>query len=366
MNRQSWIGSILLLGALAGIGAGLAAWKRSEIRASADSGGGYEPMEAITIAVAESRPYVRTTTAIGTVHALQSVRLRNELAGTVREVHLTPGEVVEQGTLLVLLDVSVETAEQQAQEAQVALAETMLGRVERALEKGGASEIDVDRARAERDVARAHLARTRAVIDRKTVRAPFRARVGMSDVHVGQYLNEGSELTTLQGVDEAVHIDFSVAQAVAVRLREGSEVEIAADDSAPVRRASIVAVDSRVDSATRNAWVRARLDAAPGLAVLSPGAAVRVRVPIGDAAPAIVVPVSALRRGPAGDHVYVVAPDDQGVPRAHMRMVKGGPMLGDLVLIVEGLALGEQVAASGSFKLREGVKVAVAPAAPVQ
>src|SRR2546430_13395635 len=75
--------------------------------------------------------------------------------------------------------------------------------------------------RAGRDVALAQLARTRAVIEKKTIRAPFRARVGISDVHPGQYLNEGTELTTLQGVDAAANVDFTVAQAVAAELHAG-------------------------------------------------------------------------------------------------------------------------------------------------
>jgi membrane fusion protein (multidrug efflux system) len=85
-----------------------------------------------------------------------------------------------------------------------------------------------------------------------------------------------------------------------------------------------------------------------------------VRVPVGEARAAITVPVSALRKGPAGDHVFVIASDGNGKTRAELRMVHSGAMLGDEVVIESGLAAGEQVAASGSFKLREGVLVAIA------
>ncbi len=106
--------------------------------------------------------------------------------------------------------------------------------MQRASENRAASEMEVDRARAERDVALAQIARTKAIIARKTIRAPFRARVGLADVHPGQYLNEGTQLTTLQGVDDAVHVDFTVAQAVAAGLRAGGSVEVfAASDAAP-------------------------------------------------------------------------------------------------------------------------------------
>ena len=341
------------------LGAGLAVWKYSSIRESnIASANQPEPMESVTVAVASEREHRRTTTSIGTVLALRSVTLRNELPGTVREVALTPGQIVDAGTVLVALDVSVEEAELKAQKAQAALAETVLRRTER-LDRGRVTaEMELDRARAERDVALAQIARTKAIMARKTIRAPFRARVGLADLHPGQYLNEGTQLTTLQGVDDAVHVDFTVAQHVAASLREGDSVDVfASSDSAPIA-ARIVALDARVDPTTRNASVRARIDDA-ALAP-APGASVRVRVPVGPSQTAVAVPVSALRKGPDGDHVFVIAPDKDGNPRAQMRQVVSGAMLGDEVLILSGLSPGEQVAASGSFKLRETALVAIA------
>ncbi|MGH8480793.1 MAG: efflux RND transporter periplasmic adaptor subunit, partial [Gammaproteobacteria bacterium] len=317
-----------------------------------------EPMESVTVAVAKEREHRRTTTSMGTVLALRSITLRNELPGTVSQVMLTSGAVVDAGTVLVALDVSVEEAELKAQKAQAALAETMLRRTQRLGQNRVASEADVDRARAERDVALAQIARTKAVMARKTIRAPFRARVGMADLHPGQYLEEGTELTTLQGVDDAVHVDFSVPQQVAAGLREGDSVDVfGTSDGAPIA-AAIVAVDARIDPATRNAMVRARIEGAAN--VPAPGASVRVRVPVGPARMAIAVPVSALRKGPGGDHVFVLAPDEEGKLRARLRAVQSGAMLGDEVVIHQGLSAGEQVATSGSFKLRDEVLVAIA------
>jgi membrane fusion protein, multidrug efflux system len=260
--------------------------------------------------------------------------------------------------VLVALDVSVEEAELKAQEAQAFLAKTVLRRTER-LDRGRVTaEMELDRARAEHDVALAQIARTKAIMARKTIRAPFRARVGLADVHPGQYLNEGTELTTLQSVDDAVHVDFTVAQSVAADLREGDQVEVfTGSDSSPLP-ARIVALDARVDPDTRNASVRARLENA-ALAP-APGASVRVRVPVGTTRTAVAIPVSALRKSPEGEHVFVIVPDKDGKPRAQMRSVESGPMLGDEVLILAGLSPGEQVAASGSFKLREMVLVAIA------
>ena len=180
-------------------------------------------MESVTVAVAQEREHRQTTTSIGTVLALRSITLRNELPGTVRQVRLTPGQIVDAGSVLVALDVSVEEAELKAQEAQAALAKTVLGRRQNLSQDLATAEEEVDRARADRDVALAQIARTKAIIARKTIRAPFRARVGIADVHPGQYLNEGTQLTTLQGVDDAAHVDFTVAQSGRRRPARGRQ-----------------------------------------------------------------------------------------------------------------------------------------------
>jgi membrane fusion protein, multidrug efflux system len=359
MSHRSWIGSSLLLVMVVAVGVGLAAWKYESIQDTiAASANQPEPMESVTVALAEEVEHRPTTTSIGTVFALRSISLRNELPGTVRRVNLTPGQLVDSETVLVALDVSVEEAELKAQEAQVALARTVLDRRRRLNEDLAAAQEEVDRARADLDVALAQIARTKAIIARKTIRAPFRARVGISDVHPGQYLNEGTFLTTLQSVDTAVHVDFTVAQQIASGLQEGDRVEVVGQrESLPIA-AEIVALDARIDPTTRNAMVRARVDNA--LHALTPGASVRVRVPVGPSRQAVSVPVSALRKGPGGDQVFVIEPDKDGKTRAHVRQVESGAMLGDKVVIHTGLAAGEQVAASGSFKLRESALVVVA------
>jgi membrane fusion protein, multidrug efflux system len=298
------------------------------------------------------------TISIGTVLALRSIMLRNENAGTVRQVDLVPGQIVEAGKVLVQLDVAVEEAELNALEAQATLSETALERAHRLRQNKSATQEELDKARAERDVAKAQIARTKAVIDRKTIRAPFKARVGMSDVHPGQYLSEGYNLTTLQGVDDAVHVDFAVNQHIAAGLMEGERVEILATAISPAVEARVVAVDAKVDPATRNAMVRARIDRAPKS--LAPGASVRVRVPVGPPQPTLAIPASAVRKGASGDHVFIVEADKDGKKRARQRQVVAGSLVGDDVLIYSGLTAGEQVAASGSFKLREGMVVAVA------
>lgn len=360
MNRKPWIGSALLLGSVLVLAGVLAAWKiNADDEARAAAANQPEPVEFITAAEVKPVEHRPVTTAVGTVVALRSVTLRNELPGTVQTVSMNPGDIVERGTVLVALDVSVERAELAARQAEAQLAETILERSERLRAHSAISQEELDRARAGRDVARAQIERIRAVIERKTIRAPFRARVGISDVHPGQYLAEGTVLTTLQGVDDAVHVDFAVDQRVAAAMTPGGHVQVSTRPGEYVQ-ATVLAVDARVDPSTRNATVRARIDDARRAP--APGASVQVIVPTGDPVDALSVPASAVRKGPDGDHVFVLADDGTGQFRAHRRAVRVAAMDGERAVIEHGLQAGERIAAAGSFKLREDALVALSGA----
>jgi membrane fusion protein (multidrug efflux system) len=354
----------MLVAAVVAAGGGLAAWKVVAAQGADAAGAQAEPMETVTDAVATRSEYLNTTTSIGTVVATRSVSLRNEVPGTVHRADLVPGQIVEADAVLVALDVSVEEAELQALQARAELARTTLARYERMAAQQAASAIELDNARAERDVAEAEVARTRAIIERKTIRAPFRARVGISDVHTGQFLEAGTLLTTLQGVDDGVNIDFAVPQAVAAGLSAGSVVQVlTTQDDVSAVPARVTAVDALVDRATRNAVVRARIEHAGSR--LIPGASVRVRAPVGRRQDVVVVPVSGLRKGPEGDHVFVLEASADGQLRARLQPVAAGPVLGDSVVILSGVGVGDRVATSGSFKLRDGILVNVADGAAV-
>ncbi|MGB3967873.1 MAG: efflux RND transporter periplasmic adaptor subunit, partial [Planctomycetota bacterium] len=269
----------MLLGTLAGTALGVHTWKQDRLSTAAASAAAQpEPAWAIEVAPVQARAWARSTTAIGTARALQSITLRNELPGTVRTVGMLAGQIVDGGALLVELDVTVEQAELAALQAEAALAKTMLARMEHAEREQGASAADVDRARAQHDMAIANVERTKALIERKRVRAPFRAQVGMVDLHRGQYLDPGTEITTLQGVDDAVHVDFALPQDTAAALAVGGTVEVGFGGRPAPLPATIVAIDARVEVATRNTWIRAVLRG--GGTLPPPGASVRVRTPV--------------------------------------------------------------------------------------
>jgi membrane fusion protein (multidrug efflux system) len=348
-----WVVVILGAGAIAG---GLGYYKYAEIEAAAAAtAAAPEPAEAVEAARVHSGEWTATARAVGTVVALRQVEIRNELAGTVAEVAFASGDIVEAGQVLVRFDTRQEEASLAAAEAEARMARLTFERRERLRGSQALSVHDLDQAREQHAAARARVEGLRIGIEKKTLVAPFRARVGLTDLQPGAYLDAGTRIVMLQGVDANAYVDFSLPQDATSAITPGSSVSLTAPQIPDGKAtASIVADDASVDGSSRTVRFRAMVN---GLGeVLRPGTFVDVVAVTSAPQPALFAPLTAVRRAPFGQYVFVLAEED-GKMRARQRIVRTGPVKGGDIAIVEGVAEGDLIAAAGSFKLREGILV---------
>jgi membrane fusion protein (multidrug efflux system) len=344
-----------MLGVAATAG-GLGYYKYLEISAAiAAAQAAPEPREAVEAVRVRRGEWAATTRAVGTVVALRQVEIRNELAGTVVEMGFASGDIVDAGQVLVRLDTREEDASLAAAQAEARLAQVVFDRRDRLRSSPAISELDLDRAREELAAATARVRTLEAVSAKKTLMAPFRARVGLTNLQPGAYLDEGTRIAMLQGVDRDAFVDFSLPQDMAAAIRPGVSVSLSGPQIPGGRvAAEIVAEDASVDATNRAVRFRA---IARGLGEkLRPGAFVDVVAVTAPPQPALLVPLTAVRRAPYGEHVFVLV-DEDGQSRARQRVVQTGPVQGTDVVITDGLAEGELIAGAGSFKLREGLLV---------
>jgi membrane fusion protein (multidrug efflux system) len=359
MNRRALV---LIVASVAGVVAFLAAykyWRVSSMIATAASFG--EPAEAVEVALVRAITWQGQVSAAGTIVAREFVTLSNELAGTVARVGFGSGELVEKGQVLLELDTRSERAELRSAEADIELARLTANRTQRLVEQLAGTQAEVDRARAQLAQAEARRDVVATAIARKTLQAPFRGRIGLRDVHPGQYLGEGTEITTLESVADGVYVDFRLAQELAAQLVPGAQVRLSGGALRNDAEAVVRAIDARADEASRT--VRLRAEASGLGAEARPGAFVDVTVASTSPRQVLAVPVAALRRAAYGDHVFLIGATPDGGPelRAEQRFVKAGPVVGREIVILDGLAAGDRVATEGSFKLRQGSLVRVAP-----
>ncbi len=357
-GRYMLLTGIVVLIVLGTIGT-LATLKILSIQAAMAQGGWPEPANAVVVAQAVEQDWQPVINTTGTVMATRFATLQNEVEGTIVEMKMTSGQVVEEGQLLLSLDTSVEAAELRAAQARQKLAEIRFERVKRNAANNAASADEMSEAQATLDAAIAASQQLQAVIDRKNIKAPFKATLGIVDLQKGQYLPQGTTIAALTGVDEHVFVDFAVPQEMAGRLPVGTPIQFfRIDDPAKGVVATIVSDDMMLNDRTRTTRTRVK---AQNTAALRPGMSVNVRLPASLPQKVITVPATSIRRAAWGDFVYVVTTDPEGKQRAQQRGVTLGPSLGERVIVRNGLTPGTEVVADGSFKLSENALLQVMP-----
>lgn len=319
------------------------------------------PPEAVTSIVAHTEQWPDTMGVIGTMEAVHGVTVSADLPGTVDKISFESGQFVHAGDVLVELDTRQERAQLAALEAQRDLAHTNFTRMQQLLDAGVISRADFDASAAQQKQTEANVAETRAVIERKTICAPFSGILGIRKVNLGQYLAAGNAIVVLQSLDP-IYVDFGVPQQSAGQVRVGSGLHVTSENlvgqNFPGR---VTALDSVVDESTRNVQVQATLSNPGGK--LKPGMFVQVELGFGKSREVVALPASAISYAPYGDSVYVITdlkdPKGNSYRGVRQQFVKVDGSRGDQVAIVSGLNPGDEVVTSGVFKLRNGAAVRI-------
>ncbi len=313
------------------------------------------PPEIVTAAPVTDTMWETNLTATGSLVAVQGVTVGAEVAGKVVKLAFESGATVKAGDLLVQLDVSTEEAQLRAAEATAALAAVNLTRARELRQNNTNSPADLDAAEAQAKQAAAQADSIRAVIAKKTIRAPFAGRLGLRLVNLGQILKEGDAIASLQTLDP-IYVNFSVPQQQLAVLAPGAAVRVTSD-AAPGETfvGEINAVNPDVDPATRNVRVQATL--ANAAQKLRPGMFAQITVVLPTREKVLAIPATAVLYAPFGDSVFVIE-DQKNEKTGQMekvlrqQFVQLGATRGDFVAVTSGLKPGETVVSSGVFKLR--------------
>jgi membrane fusion protein (multidrug efflux system) len=349
------VGLVLLVGALGGV-------KAAQIGAMIKAGASFAPPpESVTSAPVQGTEWVATRSAIGSLVAARGVTLAAEVPGLVREIAFDSGAAVREGAVLVRLDTSAERAQLEAAEADAALAQVNLDRARSLRQAESNAPADLDAAEARAKQAAAAVANLRAIIAKKTIRAPFAGRMSIRQVEIGQVLSAGTPIATLQSVTP-IHADFWLPQQALADLQPGQAVALRTDTFPDASwKGAITAINPGVDEATRNVKVRATFQNADGR--LRAGMFANVEVLSSEKRPVVLIPVTSVLFAPYGDTVFLLEKkkDEAGKDQLTVKQqfVRLGERRGDFVAVTSGVEPGQQVVSSGAFKLRNGMAVAV-------
>jgi len=347
---------LVLVGALAGI-------KGLQFKTMFEQGANFAPPpETVTTAEVKPDTWQSTLTAVGSVAAVQGVMIGAEMSGTVKNIAFESGATVRAGELLVELDSSVEQAQLRSALASADLARLNLERARELREKKMMSQADLDSAEAQAKQANAQIDNIRAVIAKKTIRAPFAGRTGIRQVNLGQFLDNGAAIVTLQSLDP-VYVDFALPQQNLAQLGAGMAVRVTTD-AFPGQsfEGKLTAINPEVDAVTRNVRLQATLANPAGK--LRPGMYVNVAAVLPQMERVLMIPATAVLYAPYGDSVFVVEDKKDEKTGAtgkvlNQRFVRLGKARGDFVVVTSGLEVDQTIVTTGVFKLRNGMSVVI-------
>lgn len=319
-----------------------------------------QPVNAATVREEVWQPRV---SSIGTVKAMQGTIISTEAEGVVRSIDFEPGSKVKAGDVLVRLDVDVEQANLRVAEAAAELARSSFKRAKNLIGERSISQADYDEAANGLKQATAQVDNIRALIAKKTVRAPFTGHLGIRRISVGQFLSKGSPVVSLQSLNP-IFVEFSVPQQRLGELKNGLLVSVISD-SYPGQHfeGEITAVDPDIDTKTRNVRVQATMDNADGR--LRPGMFVEIDLTLDRSERVLTIPATAVLHAPYGDSLFVIEESDQAGPDGtkslviKQKFVRLGARRGDFVVVNEGVGAGEKIVSTGAFKLRSGMPVVI-------
>ena len=299
--------------------------------------------------------------AVGSTKAVRGVDVTTEVGGIVRTVGFKSGQNVAQGALLVQLNADSDVAQLHTLEAAAELAGVVLKRDQAQLKENAVAQAQVDADEADHKGKRAAVEQQRAVVAKKAITAPFAGQMGITSVNPGQYLNPGDKIATLSTLNP-IYVDFNVPQTQKGQLVVGQSV-VVTTDALPGQTftGKVTALDSKVDTATRNILIEATVPN-PHRKLL-PGMFARASVSTGAPQKFLTVPQTAVTYNPYGTTVFVAEKSKTGQGNdalvARQTFIEVGSTRGDQVAVTKGLKEGEMVVTSGQLKLKNGSPVRV-------
>ena len=329
---------LLAVGVVLGGVFGFQAFKNTMIKKFISSMG--TPPQTVSTAVVAMQDWQPRIEAVGSLRAVNGADLSFEVSGIVNEIRFNSGDDVAAGAVLVTLRAENDISRLEALQATAALSQINYQRDQQQYKIKAVSQATVDADAANLKNALAQVAEQQAMVNKKTLRAPFAGHLGVRAVDVGQYISAGTQVVTLQALDP-IYVDFFLPQQALNQVRLQQEVALKIDTYPnQTFTGTINAINPKVDAATRNVQIRAVLKN-PDHKLL-PGMYATIEIAAGNTQRYLTLPQTAVAYNPYGETVYVI--DDKGKgadgqPQlvARQTFITTGPTRGDQVAVLSGV-----------------------------
>jgi membrane fusion protein (multidrug efflux system) len=341
--------------------------KYEQISTLISSGKNFTPPATTTTSFdVQKTSWEQTLSSIGSLEATKGLIVTADISGRISNVLFEAGSEVKAGDLLIQQDTSEEQARLRSNQAAAALAKSTLERITKLYNQKVASKSELDNSKSTYDSAVANVDNTKAAIEKKSIRAPFAGRLGIRLVNLGQFINTGDSVVSLQAIDK-MYVNFSLPQQFNSKVDVGLSIRLESD-AVPEKQflGSINAIDPEIEVATRSVRLQAVIDN-PNKELL-PGMFATIDVLLPNNRAVLYIPVTAVQYATFGDSVFVIEaakdPEKNQVvdPEkliVRQQFVKLGESRGDFVAVDKGLNETDKIASTGVFKLSNGGSVVI-------
>ena len=344
------------------------------------------PPPPVTVSAPLQRRVAGSTTFTGQFSAVNFVEIRAQVSGYLTEIHFTDGQIVHQGDVLFVIDqrpyeiqLQQATAQQQTAAAQLDLANKQLARNAELRRSDVVSADVLDQRVQQQRAALAALEQAKAAIrsaqlnlEFSRITAPITGRISEHRVSIGNLVSGGPNagtttlLTTIVSLDP-IHLDFDMSEADYLSYQRFLQTQQSSgevdrtveaslsDEQGWPRRGVLDFLDNQLDRSSGTIHARANL-ANPDL-FIAPGQFARLRLPVSEPRPVLLVPDAALITDQSRKLVMTVGPDGTVVPK----VVEIGALSDGLRVIKSGLVADDRVVINGLVRARPGAKVTPQP-----
>jgi RND family efflux transporter MFP subunit len=331
------------------------------------------PPPNVTVAPVEQKEIVEWSEFTGRVQPVESVEVRPRVSGYIQDVRFQSGQLVKKGDVLFVIDPRWNQAEFDQRQAEYEQARREEERTAQLLANQAISTEEADARKARYDKTKAALDSARLDLEYTQVRAPIDGRVSRALLTGGNYASgvagSGSLLTTIVSVDpvyvyadidEDAYLKFSdLVRAKKLGNDDGGKIPVQmelADEEGFPHTGHIESFDNHLNADTGSILLRAvfRNDADS----ITPGLFARIRIPLSDRHPALLVDERAIGTDQSQKFVFTLTPTNT----VAYQPVQLGPVIEGRRIVRAGLQAGQEIVVNGLERVRPGMPVTAAKA----